>query len=555
MKRYTPFEFIKEATAIHGNKYDYSKIKYVYSDEKLHIICKKHNFEFLKKPNLHLKGSGCPICSGYKKITNDIFVNLGQKLYKNKDSYEKINLINNHQKVIITCKIHSHFERTPDEYLEGKGCDKCAKKVKYTTAEFIKKSKLIHGEKYLYDRTNYINNKTKVTITCPVHGHFNQFPSNHFRIKVGCDKCAGNSKSTSEEFIRKSKLIHGKRFKYDNVNYIDRNTEVMITCPVHGDFLQKPSNHLSGKGCNECGGKIKLTKQIFIEKSKLIHGERFKYDNVNYINRRTTVMITCSVHGDFPQTPNSHLSGAGCSKCSGKIKKTTKEFIEKSKLIHGNKYSYRNVNYIDSKTLVIITCCHHGDFPQIPSSHLSGKGCNKCGGKIKLTTEKFIKKAKLIHGDKYSYDNVNYIDRNTEVMITCPYHGDYLQAPDNHLSGSGCKKCKYSKGEAAIETVLKKLNIEFNSQHTFEDCVYKRRLFFDFAISVNGQVGLIEFHGEQHYNKISFFEKNKQNAEARIRDEIKLNYAKTKNIMLLIIPFTQIDNVEQLIKEFVSRDF
>ena len=183
MKRYTPFVFIKEATAIHGNKYDYSKIKYVYSDEKLHIICKKHNFEFFKKPNLHLKGSGCPICSGYKKITNDIFVNLGQKLYKNKDSYEKINLINNHQKIIITCKIHSDFERTPNEYLEGKGCDKCAKKVKYTTAEFIKKSKLIHGEKYLYDRTNYINNKTKVTITCPVHGHFNQFPSNHFRIK------------------------------------------------------------------------------------------------------------------------------------------------------------------------------------------------------------------------------------------------------------------------------------------------------------------------------------------------------------------------------------
>lgn len=555
MKRLTPFEFIENAVAIHGDKYDYSKIEYVYSDKTLPIICKKHNYEFFKKPSLHLKGSGCPICSGFKKITTEEFKIIAQKIYGNKNSYDKVNYISNNKEVIITCNIHSDFEITPDEYLEGKGCEKCAKKVKYTTEEFIKKSKLIHGEKYSYDKTNYINNKTKVIITCSTHGDFEQFPSNHFRIKIGCDRCAGNVKSTTEEFTRKSKLIHGDKFKYENVNYIDRDTIVMITCSVHGDFPQKPSSHLSGSGCKECGGKAKLTKQKFIEKSKLIHGDKFTYENVNYINSKTIVMITCPVHDDFPLTPNNHLSGVGCSKCSGKKKKTKEEFIEESKFIHDNKYTYDNVNYIDRDTTVMIYCPIHGDFSQKPSNHLSGKGCNKCGGNIRLTNERFIEKAKLIHGEKFQYDKVNYVNYHANVIITCPYHGDFSQTPNSHLSGNGCRKCKSSKGEAAIDAVLKKLNIEFITQHTFKDCVYKRRLFFDFAIFINGQVGLIEFHGEQHYNKILFFEKNKQNKEAKIRDEIKLNYAETKNIKLLIIPFTQIDNIEELIQKFINENF
>ena len=124
---------------------------------------------------------------------------------------------------------------------------------------------------------------------------------------------------------------------------------------------------------------------------------------------------------------------------------TSNEFIEKSKQVHGNKYDYSKVDYINTHTKVCIICPEHGEFWITPNNHLRCHGCKSCGY-IKnainqtLSLEQFIKKAKKIHGNKYDYSKVEYHDMHTKICIICPKHGEFLQLPYDHLQGKGCKK-------------------------------------------------------------------------------------------------------------------
>jgi len=188
-----------------------------------------------------------------------------------------------------------------------------------------------------------------------------------------------------------------------------------------------------------------LTTEIFIERANKIHGNKFDYSKVNYSNNHTKVCIICPIHGEFWQTPASHLRGKGCHKCANEKKgsyhiSNTKEFIDKAKKIYGDKFDYSKVNYVNSKTKVCIICPIHGEFWQRPYSHLSGEGCNLCSKPV-YDTESFITEAKKIYGDKYDYSKVIYIDSHTKVIIICPIHGEFWQTPNNHLRGRGCYHC------------------------------------------------------------------------------------------------------------------
>jgi len=186
----------------------------------------------------------------------------------------------------------------------------------------------------------------------------------------------------------------------------------------------------------------RLTTEEFIEKTKAIHGDKYDYSLVDYKNNKIRVKIVCPEHGPFEQSPNNHLQGKGCPGCSGNIKLTTEKFIKKAKAVHGNKYDYSLVEYKNAKTKVKIVCRVHGSFKQTPHGHLKGYGCPECGGSKRLTTEKFIKKAKAVHGNKYDYSLVEYKNTYTKVKIICPIHGIFEQTPGSHLNGCGCPKCK-----------------------------------------------------------------------------------------------------------------
>ena len=145
-----------------------------------------------------------------------------------------------------------------------------------------------------------------------------------------------DKKSTTQEFISKAEKIHGDKFNYDKVDYKGVKIPVIITCPIHGDFLQKPSDHLNNRGCEICGGTQKSTTQEFINKAEKVHGDKFNYDKVDYKNNKTPVIITCPIHDDFPQSPNDHLKGKGCPKCfESKGEKSINEVLKKY-----------NINYI-----------------------------------------------------------------------------------------------------------------------------------------------------------------------------------------------------------------
>jgi hypothetical protein len=184
-------------------------------------------------------------------------------------------------------------------------------------------------------------------------------------------------------FIVKAKKVHGDKYVYDKVDYTNNKTRVFITCPIHGDFFQTPNNHLGGKGCRHCGNEQKKlytsTTEDFIKKSKKIHGNKYDYSEVSYQNCKLPVTIICPNHGPFNQIPNVHHNGSGCPTCARNSQTSnTNQFIQKSVKIHGNKYDYSKVEYQGALKKVTINCSIHGDFDQTPNDHLRGCGCSNC---------------------------------------------------------------------------------------------------------------------------------------------------------------------------------
>lgn len=282
----------------------------------------------------------------------------------------------------------------------------------------------------------------------------------------------------------------------------------------------------------------------FIEKSNIKHNNKFDYSLVEYVNSRTKVKIICPIHGIFEQTPDAH-SRNGCYLCN-KYKKLDKLlFIEKAKEIHSDKYDYSLVEYVNNRTKVKIICPIHGEFEQTPLNHINHKnGCKFCSNKIKNLNKKsnkdeFINKSKEIHGDKYDYTSVEYINSHKSVMIICKKHGIFEQKPYSHLNGIGCPNCNRSKGEEIIETYLLKNNINFEKQKTFNDCFNKYKLRFDFYLPDYNIC--IEFNGIQHYKEIKYFGGKEKFILNINRFNIKKNYCINNNINLYIIKYN--DNI------------
>ena len=260
-------------------------------------------------------------------LTTGEFIEKAKSTHGDKYDYSKAKYVKAIRKVVITCPDHGEFKQQPNNHLTGAGCPKCASNARRsTTSEFIEKAKAVHGDKYDYSKVVHTNTYTKVTITCSEHGDFEQQPKSHLNGN-GCLKCASNARGivrrlTTSEFIEKAKSVHGDRYDYSKVNYANNRTKTTITCSEHGEFEQLASNHLTGAGCPKCsaerlGRSQRLTTGEFIEKAKAVHGDKYDYSKAEYLdNNRTKITIICSTHGEFEQRPNDHLSGSGCPKCT-----------------------------------------------------------------------------------------------------------------------------------------------------------------------------------------------------------------------------------------------
>jgi hypothetical protein len=211
-------------------------------------------------------------------------------------------------------------------------------------------------------------------------------------------------KLTQEEFVRRAKEIHGNKYDYSKVKYVDAHTKVCITCYKHGDFWQKAYSHLNGRGCALCGLEEKannqrLTRDVVVKRMITTHGNTYDYSKFSYVDMHTKGVIICPIHGEFLQTAHEHISGQGCPICAGKAKWTSEMFLAMTKEKFSGKFVYHN-DFVDANTNIKITCPNHGDFYLSPVNHLKSVfGCPQCAynhvAKIQThSLDAFIKKSK-----------------------------------------------------------------------------------------------------------------------------------------------------------------
>ena len=254
----------------------------------------------------------------------------------------------------------------------------------------------------------------------------------------------------------------------------------------------------------------RLTTEIFIARSRAIHGDYYDYSKVVYVNHNTEVCIICPVHGDFLQLPYSHMTvGNGCKQCAnikrGKV--LTQDFEtykEEVNRIHNNFYDYSKSVFVKGTVPMEIVCPIHGSFWQTPNAHKVGKGCKSCGHERIADSHRhdytvFLEKAILKHNSFYTYPDIEntYKDGKTEIPIRCPDHGIFMQKPSIHVRGHGCKKCCHSvsKPEIEVQEFVKSLGIEI--ENNTRQIIKPKEL----DIYIPSLKKAIEFNGEWwHYN-------------------------------------------------------
>jgi very-short-patch-repair endonuclease len=306
---------------------------------------------------------------------------------------------------------------------------------------------------------------------------------------------------------------------------------------------------------------IQERKEKFLIKAKEIHGNKYIYSKVNFVNALTKIEIICPIHGSNFQRPSLHLKNGGCRKCgimtrSSNRASSTGDFVKKAICIYKNKYDYSKFIYIRSFVKGIIICKYHGEFLQTPNAHLRGAECPKCFGTPKKTTNEFINDAIKKWRNKYDYSEVEYNGNKRKIRIICKIHGVFSQTPNDHLTGYGCPVCQASRGELKIEKYLISNKINYIKQKTFSNCINpitNKRLKFDFYIPSKNL--LIEYDGEQHFHG-GYVGNHKMTdvefIELKKRDRIKTLYAKSVGIKLLRIKYTSLDKIDNILFENCS---
>jgi len=338
-------------------------------------------------------------------------------------------------------------------------------------------------------------------------------------------------KKTKEDYIEEAKKIHNYKYDYSQIIELPkRDFRVNIICLHHGIFEQSFHKHLSGDGCKKCANeklgkeKIEKAKNKFINDVTIKHNNKYDYSKINYISAKEKIIIICPIHGDFEQTPNSHLNGNGCGKCANeKIKERMsipwniyKEDLQK---IHNNKYNYSKVIWKGVDIDIIVECPIHGEFQIRPADHKRERGCPTCSKEIhiqynKLDTDRFIKKSIEIWGNKYNYSKTNYIDSNNKLIIICKIHGEFNQLPSNHYKYEGCQKCCLKQHSLISIEWLLYMEIKYSikirhAENGGEYIIPNTRYKADGYNEKNNTI--FEFHGDFWHGNPHVYESQKTN--------------------------------------------
>lgn len=293
-----------------------------------------------------------------KRNSKDIFIEKARKVHQGENlDYSKVEYINNRTPVCIidhdldeNSIEYGEFWQTPSNHLKGQKHPKKRNKriqnsKKGDFEELIKKFDAVHQDENLdYSKSEYVNMHTPILVVDHTinengdeYGEYYVIPSHHIK---GGKSARRRQCEMSDEFIKRSRKIHNGKYDYSKVNYEKYDKPVCIICPEHGEFWQTPSHHLNGCGCPKCNGGYKSNTLEFIEKAKLVHGDKYDYSETRYCGNKIPVKIICPDHGEFWQTPDKHLIGHGCQMCGSTISKAevnvcdiVKEIVGKDNVI------------------------------------------------------------------------------------------------------------------------------------------------------------------------------------------------------------------------------
>lgn len=355
--------------------------------------------------------------------------------------------------------------------------------------------------KFVYTRYN-----GRGVVTCPVHGEYEVSAQNLLK-GFKCSKCyhvsqTGRYKDSIREFVTKAREVHGNRYDYGHAIYRGAKRKLSIMCPEHGVFEQEAWSHLSGKGCSLCGDTrvgdlAKLAPEEFIRRAESIHGDTYDLSQIEYNGMGEKIKIVCKVHGPFMSKAGNFIyRKSGCPKCkslktSERSRRSLQSYADAGTLKHSGKFTYVGLTYLNQATYLTVICPKHGEFRQLAQDHLKGIGCVKCSKPV-FDQQSFLLEALATHGVKYDYSNSVYTGAVEKVRITCPIHGDFLQAPTYHVNMSnGCPRCAGvgpSSGQMEIFEFLK-TQVEVVSESALTGS--KKR----FDILIPSKNLAVEYHG------------------------------------------------------------
>lgn len=593
----TTDEFISEAISIHGKKYVYDNVKYNRNSEKVEIICPTHGI-FWQTPKAHLKRQGCPKCAIYKNSSNKRYsieeiISKFREKHGERYGYEKVNYVNFNTKVIVTCPVHSDFEVLPSSHCKF-GCKKCyyeiiGEKLKKSLENFKKQCSEKHNNFFDYSLVSYKNNRTKVEIICPLHGSFWQTPESHL-CGNGCPGCK-NSKSKGEDkislFLTKNKIKYIQQYifndcrninplpfdfylpdyniciEFDGVQHTNKNSyyyreDIEVNDNIKNKYCDKNNikllrlsytilnnieSHLIKYLTNLKILSNKQKKDNFVRKGIELWGYKYNYDRVDYIDSKTPVIIGYKGLW-YKQTPNKHLQGKKIELQEKMI--SNENFILLSKNIWGDRFDYSKCEYLGTNNKIVLYDKEKNKWiEQTAKSHLKGHEV------IKKRLEELIAMCNLVHDFKYSYDIKNYKNLNSVIDINCSLHGIFQLKAASHIYGSCCSKCDEYFFNKNVISFLNRYHINYSKQYRFKECRNKYELPFDFYIP--SMRVCIDFRGKQNYEPSKYFGGVESYNQLLINNRIKLEYCEEHFIELIIVKYDQIEDIHQILWESLKN--
>jgi Zn finger protein HypA/HybF involved in hydrogenase expression len=458
-----------------------------------------------------------------------------------------------HAQYWFDCAIHGKYLQSYTHHQQGNGCPKCrfakiSKSLSLTVEQAESRcSDMVKGQRWE-------GNHAKYQFECEIHGRYLQGFSSHYSNGASCPKCSRErvakyrSLTIEQAEARFVDMVKGQIWKGNAPQY-------WFNCDIHGRYLQGFGNHQQGAGCPECGEERRAkSRSLTIEQaercfSDMVKGQTWKGNVAQY-------WFECEIHGKYLQSYTNHQQGKGCLKCAhAKISESRSLTIEQAtkrcpEMVEGQKWMGSNAKYK-------FICGRHGNYWQTFGSHYRGNSCPKCG--LERRSES---RSLTIEQVKHRYPDIvkgqEWAGSDAKYWFACATHGRYLQNYNSHQQDTGCPKCVRSRGEEALEQVVRFIGItDYETQKRFLTCRNKNPLPFDGA-SESLRV-LFEYHGVQHYQAIQQFGGQEQCEKTQEHDRIKRNWARRNGWRLIVIPY-RIKNIEGYLRKrlgdfTVANDF